>query len=51
MDWDNYLKALSDIGYTGFLTIERETGDDVFGDIKMAVDFLNKKMGTGGSDK
>ena len=35
-----YLKALEDIGYRGFLTIERECGDDAKGDIIKAVDFL-----------
>lgn len=28
VDWDNYLKALKEIGYDGFLTIERECGDN-----------------------
>lgn len=37
-----YLKALDDIGYTGYLTVERECGADRFGDIKKAVDFLKK---------
>lgn len=44
VDFDNYLKALSDIGYNGFLTIEREVGDDPAGDIKMAVRFLEDKI-------
>lgn len=35
-----YLKALNDIGYTGFLTIEREVGDNPEKDIRMAADFL-----------
>ena len=39
------LKALEDIGYKGFLTIEREVGDDPARDIRKAVDFLNGKMG------
>lgn len=42
--WDNYLKALYDIGYTGFLTIERECGDNPETDIAMAVQFLQKKI-------
>ena len=41
---DNYLKALCDIGYKGFLTIEREVGEDVFGDISKAVNFLRSKI-------
>ena len=40
VDWPNYLKALNDIGYKGFLTIERECGDDPEADIRMAADFL-----------
>ena len=41
VDFGNYLKALDEIGYHGFLTIEREVGDDPEGDIRLAVDFLN----------
>lgn len=44
VDFDNYLKALYDVGYRGFLTIEREVGDDVEGDIRTAVNFLTDKM-------
>lgn len=40
VDFKNYLKALTDIGYQGFLTIEREVGDDPGGDIAKAVSFL-----------
>ena len=43
VDWDNYLKALSDIGFNGFLTIERECGDDPEADIIKAVKFLKSK--------
>ena len=35
-----YLDALRDIGYTGFLTIEREVGDDPAKDISTAARFL-----------
>ena len=45
VNWDEYLKALEDIGYKGFLTIEREVGDDPEKDIRKAVEFLNDKMG------
>lgn len=38
--WDGYLKALDDIGYKGFLTIEREVGDNPAEDIRKAVKFL-----------
>jgi len=37
-----YLKALKDIGYSGYLTIERETGDDPQGDIRLAADYLRR---------
>ena len=44
VDWDNYLKALNDIGYNGYLTIEREVGEDPAADIGMAVGFLKEKL-------
>ena len=40
-----YLKALDEIGYKGFLTIEREVGDNPAADIKTAVDFLRGIIG------
>ena len=39
--FDAYLAALSDIGYNGFLTIERECGDTPRRDIGAAVEFLD----------
>lgn len=44
VDFVNYLKALEDIGYKGFLTIEREVGDSPEKDIKTAYDFLKKTI-------
>lgn len=44
VDFDSYLKALDDIGYEGFLTIEREVGDNPENDIKNAVAFLENKI-------
>ena len=41
VDFENYLKALSEVGYKGFLTIEREVGDNPKADIETAVKFLN----------
>lgn len=41
VDFTKYLQALTDIGYKGFLTIEREVGENPEADIKLAVDFLN----------
>lgn len=40
VDWKAYIGALKDIGYDGFLTIERECGDDPSADITKAVSFL-----------
>ena len=40
-----YLEALSNIGYKGFLTIEREVGANPAADIATAVEFLKKTMG------
>ena len=39
-----YLNALEEIGYNGFLTIEREVGDNPEKDIRAAVDFLKNTM-------
>ena len=40
----DYLRALEDIGYRGFLTIEREVGGDPAGDIALAAEFLRSQM-------
>lgn len=40
VDWKAYLAALEDVGYRGFLTIERECGDNPLADIRTAADFL-----------
>jgi L-ribulose-5-phosphate 3-epimerase len=42
--WDGYLAALKESGYQGYLTIEREVGDDPAGDIKKAIDFLKQRI-------
>lgn len=44
VNFTEYLKALEDIGYKGFLTIEREVGDDPETDIRNAITFLNNKI-------
>lgn len=44
VDWPAYLAALDSIGYRGFLTIEREVGDDPETDIRNAVLFLREQM-------
>ena len=42
VDFDAYFKALQDIGYTGYLTIEREVGDQPEVDIRKAVEFIKR---------
>ena len=44
VDFPGWLKALDAIGYRGFLTIEREVGNDPYADIENAVHFLNALM-------
>lgn len=44
VDFDNYLKALEEIGYRGFLTIEREVGNNPAEDIALAASFLKSKI-------
>lgn len=46
VDFDNYLKALEEVGYRGYLTIEREVGANPADDIKLAADFLRNKIAT-----
>jgi len=40
--WDGYIAALKEIGFDGYLTIERECGEDPAHDIQLAIDFLKK---------
>lgn len=40
VDFDKYIKALKEIGYDGFLTIERETGIDPKADIILAKEYI-----------
>jgi sugar phosphate isomerase/epimerase len=42
---DAFLKALKEIGFEGTLSVEREAGDDRFGDIKLAVESLSRLTG------
>ncbi|MBQ3068342.1 MAG: sugar phosphate isomerase/epimerase [Clostridia bacterium] len=44
VDFDAYLAALRDIGFHGYLTIEREVGPDPVADVAMAMDLLRSKM-------
>ena len=43
VDFPRYLAALSEIGYQGYLTIEREVGDNPEADICKAVEFLKER--------
>ncbi|WP_054022943.1 sugar phosphate isomerase/epimerase family protein [Bacillus sp. FJAT-28004] len=45
VDWPAYLRALQEIGYTGYLTIEREVGTNPEADISNAVQFLKAFKG------
>ncbi|MBH5319087.1 sugar phosphate isomerase/epimerase [Paenibacillus sp. GSMTC-2017] len=45
VDWNGYLKALNEIGYKGYLTIEREVGTNPEVDIQLAVNFLKRFRG------
>lgn len=44
VDWDAYIGALKEIGYEGYLTIERECGEHPQEDIASAVAFLKKYL-------
>ena len=44
VDFDTYLPALKASGFDGFLTIEREVGENPEADIAMAVSFLKEKI-------
>ena len=42
VDFPKYLNKLAGVGYAGFLTVEREVGDDPVADVSAAVDFLRQ---------
>jgi len=44
VNWKKYIQALKEIGYDGFLTIERECGDNPEKDIVLAADYLKKLL-------
>lgn len=44
VDWDAYLKALKEVGYGGYLTIEREAGDHPEEDIAQGIRFIRGKL-------
>ncbi|WP_408011084.1 sugar phosphate isomerase/epimerase family protein [Pseudalkalibacillus sp. A8] len=41
--FDKYFQALQDIGYDGYLIVEREAGTNALGNIKQAVQFLQDR--------
>lgn len=43
VDFDKYLPKLVSVGFDGYLTIEREVGENPYADIKLAFDFLTEK--------
>ncbi len=45
VDFPNYLAALREIGFSGYLTIERECGADPIADIVEAICFLKRQEG------
>ena len=49
VDLYGWIKALKNIGYKGFLTIEREVGETPYQDIENAVIYLQKALATIGS--
>ncbi len=40
IDWDDYLNALRSIGYDGYLTVERECGENPVYDIQEAIKYI-----------
>lgn len=44
VNFSGWLQALQDIGYHGFLTIEREVGNNPIADILLAIKYLKEKM-------
>jgi L-ribulose-5-phosphate 3-epimerase len=45
IDWMKYLGVLEEVGYRGWLTIERETGDNRLSDVAEGVAFLRRLVG------
>ncbi|MHB1425566.1 MAG: sugar phosphate isomerase/epimerase family protein [Gemmataceae bacterium] len=45
IDWMKYLAVLEEIEYRGWLTIERETGEDRLADVAAGVSFLRRLIG------
>ena len=45
IDWMSYLETLEEIGYRGWLAVERQSGDDRIGDVAAGVAFLRQLIG------
>jgi sugar phosphate isomerase/epimerase len=45
IDWISYLETLEEIDYRGWLTVERESGDNRLADIESGVAFLRRLVG------
>jgi L-ribulose-5-phosphate 3-epimerase len=45
IDWVRYVGVLEEVGYRGWLTVERETGDNRLSDVAEGVAFLRRLMG------
>ena len=45
IDWEDFSNALREVGFDGFLTIERECGATPEADIRKAVNTLSAIMG------
>jgi sugar phosphate isomerase/epimerase len=44
VDWPRYLRLLQEVGYDGYLAIEREAGEDRIGEIGKAAQFLKEQL-------
>jgi sugar phosphate isomerase/epimerase len=44
VDWPQYLRLLQEVGYDGYLAIEREAGPDPVGEITHAANFLKEQL-------
>ncbi|KPJ58941.1 MAG: hypothetical protein AMS15_07380 [Planctomycetes bacterium DG_23] len=42
VNFPEYINALDEVGFSGFYSIERESGEDRVGDVRRAVEFLRK---------
>ncbi len=45
IDWMKFLGVLEEVEYRGWLTIERETGDNRLADVAAGVAFLRRLIG------